>query len=124
MSNNGYNRFNKSAKMTQTNQKKNFFDKLCKIIWLLMLVTVVLSVMHGAMLYKYCQMHPQKEYTIDRYNPELPEEALNKITLMNTLRLTLGMGVLLIIVYFYCEYKASPEESWITSLKKIKLEEN
>ena len=90
-----------------------------------MLIVVVLSVMQGARLYKYCQMHPQKEYTMDRYfNPELPEEALNKITLMNTLRLTLGIGVLLIIVYFYCEYKARPEDHWITSLKKIKLKEN
>jgi len=89
-----------------------------------MLVTVVLSVMHGAMLYKYCQMHPQKEYNIDKHNPELPEEALIKIKLINTLRLILGMGVLLIIVYFYCEYKASPEDHWITSLKKIKLEED
>jgi len=89
-----------------------------------MLIVVVLSVMHGAMLYKYCQMHPQKEYTISKYNPELPEEALIKIKLMNTLRLILGMGVLLIALYFYCEYKASPEDHWINSFKKIKLEEN
>lgn len=109
--------------MTQTCQKKNFFDKLCKIIWLFMLVVVVLSVMQGARLYKYCQMHPQKEYTIDKHNPELPEEALIKIKLMNTLKLILGIGVLLIALYFYCEYKASPEDHWITSLRKIKIEE-
>jgi len=105
-------------------KNKNIYSKICKLVWFFMLIVVVLSVMQGAKLYKYCQMHPQKEYTMDRYNPELPEEAWNKITLMNTLRLTLGMGVLLIIVYFYCEYKASPEDHWITSLKKIKLEEN
>jgi len=104
-------------------KNKGFYSKCCKVIWLLMCVTVILSVIHGAMLYKYFEMHPQKEYVIDKHNPELPEEALNKITLMNTLRLILGMGVCLIAVYFYCEYKASPEESWITSLKKIKLEE-
>ena len=103
------------------NKNKNIYSKLCKVIWLLMCITVVLSVIHGAMLYKYCQMYPQKEYTINKSNPELPEEALNKIRLMNTLRLTLGMGVLLILMYFFCEYKAEPKDHWITSLKKIKL---
>ena len=88
-----------------------------------MLAVIIMSVIHGAMLYKYFEVHPQKEYTIDRYNPVLPDEALNKITLMNTLRLTLGMGVLLIAMYFFCEYKEEPEGHWITSLKKIKLEE-
>jgi len=58
-------------------KNKNIYSKICKLVWFFMLIVVVLSVMQGARLYKYCQMHPQKEYTTDRYfNPELPEEAL------------------------------------------------
>ncbi len=102
----------------------NIYSNLCKLVWFFMLIVVILSVIHGAMLYKYFEIYPQKEYTIGRYNPELPEEAIIKIKLMNTLRLILGMGVLLIVVYFYCEYKASPEDHWINSFKKIKLEED
>ena len=104
-------------------KNKNLYSKFCKVIWLLMFVTVILSVFHGIMLYKYFELHPQKEYTTDRNNPTLPEEALNKITLMNTLRLILSMGILLLAMYIFCEYKEEPEDHWITKLKKIKLEE-
>ena len=108
-------------------KKKNIYSKYCKLIWFFMLITVVLSVFHGFMLYKYFQIHPQTEYTIDKNNPVLPEEALNKITLINNLRGILGIGLCLLVLYFFCDYKAEPEKSCfgglVKSFKKIKLED-
>ena len=109
---------------TKTMKNKGFYSKCCKIIWFLMLPVIVMSVIHGAMLYKYFEMHPQKEYVIDRYNPELPNEALTKIRLMNTLRLDLGIGLFLLTLFFYCDYKAKLKDHWFNSfiefIKKYK----
>lgn len=112
----------------KTMKNKNIYSKFCKVIWLLMLVVIVMSVIHGAMLYKYCQMYPQKEYTTDKSNPELPEEALTKIRLMNILRFDLGIGLFLLVLYFFCQYKEEPKDHWLTrvikSIKKTNLEDN
>jgi len=75
------------------------------------------------LLYRYCQLHPQKEYTIDRYNPTLPDEALTKISLMNLIRLDLGIGLILLVLFFYCDFKANPSnKSFIDLIKEIKEE--
>ena len=111
---------------TKTMKNKGFYPKCCRIIWFLMLAVIVMSVIHGAMLYKYFEVYPQKEYVIDRYNPELPDEALTKIRMMNTLRLDLGIGLFLLVLFFYCDYKASPEDHLLKGLvefiKKFKIE--
>jgi len=78
------------------------------------------------LLYRYCQLHPQKEYTIDRYNPTLPDEAITKISLMNLIRLDLGIGLIFLILFFYCDFRANPSNSWlkpfIDLIKEIKEE--
>ena len=90
-----------------------------------MLVVIVLSVIHGAMLYKYFEINPQKEYTIDKNDPELPEEALTKIKMMNVLRFDLGIGLFLLVLYFFCDYKADKSKSYfaglVASFKRFKL---
>lgn len=91
-----------------------------------MLVVIVFSIISAAKLYQYYQIHPQKEFTVNRYNP-LPDEALTKIALINNVRYLLAVGLALLALFFYCDYKADPDSHWLTrvikSIKKIKLEE-
>ena len=91
-----------------------------------MLVVIVLSVIEAVNMYRYYQLHPQKEFTISRYDP-LPEEALTKIELINNVRYLLAVGLSLLAVFFYCDYRAEPENHWLTrvikSVKGIKVEE-
>ena len=107
-------------------KSKNKYSTYCKIIWLIMLVVIVLSVIEAVKLYQYYQIHPQKEFTVNRYSP-LPEEALIKIELINNVRHLLAFGLALLAIFFYCDYKADPDNHWlirvIKLIKKIKLEE-
>jgi amino acid transporter len=104
----------------------NKYSVYCRIIWFIMLVVIVLSIISAVKLYQYYQIHPQKEFIINRYN-SLPDEALTKIELINNVRYLLAVGLALLAMFFYCDYKAEPDNYWLTkvikSIKKIKLEE-
>jgi len=107
-------------------KSKNKYSTYCKIIWFIMLVVIVLNVIEAVKLYQYYQMHPQKEFIVNRYSP-LPEEALIKIELINNVRHLLAFGLALLAIFFYCDYMVDPDNHWlirvIKSIKKIKLEE-
>lgn len=68
------------------------------------------------MLVNYFKAYPTTEY-ITRVGELLPAEALIKIGMYNQLSITIWSGLLVLLVFFYLDYRSNPDTHFFTIIQ-------